>query len=91
MNDSPYTDATAAPTEEEPLASGTPAAEIPSGLENLTAWDEPPTQSGGQIPSRLDDPDDPSAELVEQGIEEADRELRLESMTEDEDAVEEPV
>ena len=89
MDDHPYTSSTPARGPDETQANDALAAEVPPGMENLTAWDEPPTQTGIRHLSMPPDSDDPGSELVEEGIEEADRELRLESVTEDEDAVEE--
>jgi hypothetical protein len=90
MDNSPYTSATPArnPDETQPW-DGLPP-EVPPGMENVTVWDEPPTQSGMQHPVIPPDPDLPAIELVEEGVEEADRELRLEASTEDEDPTVEP-
>lgn len=55
-----------------------PAPEVPSGMEQAQAWDEPPTATGIRIrPIPPADEADPTP-LVEEGIAEADRELRLE-------------
>ncbi|HEX2746797.1 MAG TPA: hypothetical protein VHM91_02265 [Verrucomicrobiales bacterium] len=90
MDDPPYTSAAPARNPDETQVYDVPAAEVPPGMENLTAWDEPPSQTGSRHVTQPPDSDDPAIELVEEGVEEADRELRLEAVTEDEDAVDEP-
>lgn len=54
------------------------APELPMAAENLTAWDEPPGQTG--TPSPKTPPDDEASagqQLVEEGLEEADRDQRI--------------
>lgn len=59
--------------------------EVPPGAEELTTWDEVPAETEATSGDNLDDEAaDPSA-LVEEGIEEADRELRLEAADEPDD------
>jgi hypothetical protein len=90
MDDSPYTSATPARSPDETQPFDGPPAEVPPGMENVTAWDEPPSQTGMQHLPVATEPDEPAIELVEEGVEEADRELRLEASTEDEDPAAEP-
>ncbi len=89
MDDPPFTETNPAPGGEEPLTSELGAAEVPEGMEDQTAWDEPPDQTGTRRVALTDDPDDPAGAMVGQGLDEADRELRLESETDGADAEEE--
>lgn len=90
MDEHPYTAATAARSPDETQPWEAPPAEVPPGMESLTAWDDPPTQSGVRLKALPPEDDLPALELVEEGVEEADRELRLEAVTEDEDPTVEP-
>jgi hypothetical protein len=62
-----------------------PAPEVPAGLEQLQTWDDPPAATGVQVKPLLPADEADISPLVEEGIEEADRELRLEDETEAED------
>jgi hypothetical protein len=54
------------------------APEVDPRTVNLTSWDEPPGSSGTSAPkTHLDDEIPPGEQLVEEGIDEADREQRL--------------
>ena len=65
-----------------PMAN--PAPEIPPGDENLTTWNESPDLTGHLVPnSLLDDEADISAELTEEGVEEADQDRRRAAKDED--------
>jgi hypothetical protein len=55
-----------------------PAPEVPAGMEEVQQWDEPATESGARAEPILPPDDSQTVALVEEGIEEADRELRLE-------------
>ncbi|HWB04323.1 MAG TPA: hypothetical protein VG796_14940 [Verrucomicrobiales bacterium] len=90
MDESPYTSATPARSSDETQPYDSPGAEVPRGMEDLTTWDEPPTQKGLRHVPSPPEPDSPALELVEEGVEEADRELRLEAVTADEDPTVEP-
>ena len=61
------------------------APEVPAGMEELAKWDEPPGAAGIRIKPIPPEDEDQTVELVSEGIEEADRELRLEANTESED------
>ena len=57
-----------------------PPPELPPGAENLTEWDEAPGTRGTATPSGLgDDENQVGQELVEDGVEAADRDSRLAS------------
>jgi len=57
-----------------------PAPEVPPKMEALTEWDEPPAAIGGQAHKVLpEDEVNIAEELVEEGVEEADRDQRLAS------------
>lgn len=54
-----------------------PAPEVPPGDENLTSWDESADTTGHAVPTFLpDDEADVSAELTDEGVEEADQDRR---------------
>jgi len=56
------------------------APEVDPKTENLTEWDEPPAAAGASAPTApLEDEASVAEELVEEGIDEADREQRLAS------------
>lgn len=55
-----------------------PAPEVPAGMEEVQEWDEPATASGARAEPMLPPDDSQTVALVEEGIEEADRELRVE-------------
>lgn len=63
------------------LAGGGTSAEAPEAdadLEQVTVWDEPPTQTGHLIsPVPLDDENAIAEQLVEDGLEEADHDIRV--------------
>jgi hypothetical protein len=61
------------------------APEVPDGMEELSAWDEPPTATGTRVHSVPPEDENQAIGLVSEGIEEADRELRLAANTENED------
>jgi hypothetical protein len=61
------------------------APEVPAGMEEVATWDEPPAAAGIRVPRLRPDDEELTSELVSEGIEEADRELRLEANTESED------
>jgi hypothetical protein len=56
-----------------------PAPELPPGTANLTTWDEAPDAKGHAVPNRMVDEDENQvgADLVEGGVESADRDQRL--------------
>lgn len=57
-----------------------PAPELPPGAEKLTQWDEAPGTRGSATPSELvDDESQIGEELVQDGVEAADRDSRLAS------------
>ncbi|RYD34984.1 MAG: hypothetical protein EOP86_09645 [Verrucomicrobiaceae bacterium] len=51
--------------------------EVPPGAENLVTWDEVPVDSQASGEDRMNDETQVSLHLVQEGIDEADRELRL--------------
>jgi hypothetical protein len=54
------------------------APEVDARTVELTAWDEPPGSSGTSAPKvPMDDEVPPGEQLVEEGLDEADREQRL--------------
>jgi len=55
-----------------------PAPEVPAGMEQATAWDDPPSASGFRVKAVSSADETDATPLVEEGIAEADRELRLE-------------
>ncbi|MDB6136672.1 MAG: hypothetical protein JWM59_4915 [Verrucomicrobiales bacterium] len=63
--------------------------EVPPGAENLVTWDEVPVNLHSSSGDQVDDETQVSLNLVQEGIDEADRELRLnaadQSETEGED------
>jgi hypothetical protein len=60
------------------------APEVPPGDENLTAWNDSPDATGHAVPTFLPDDDaDISAELTEEGVEEADQDRRRAAKDED--------
>jgi hypothetical protein len=60
------------------------APEVPPGDENLTAWNDSPDATGHAVPTFLADDDaDISAELTEEGVEEADQDRRRAAKDED--------
>lgn len=62
----------------EDVASGDTPPEIVPGVEELTEWDTPMGSSGAPAPRVMPEDDVPPAEiLVQDGIEEADREQRI--------------
>lgn len=77
-----FTDADLARAAEE-LSGGTPhspAPETDANLEELTAWDEPPGQSGGVVEATpLEDEGEVAGDLIGEGIEEADHDTRVEA------------
>ncbi len=70
--------------EELTSSSAHPAPEVPPGDENLTTWNESPDVTGHAVPAFLpDDEADVSAELTEEGVEEADQDRRRAAKDED--------
>lgn len=62
----------------ERLPANALPAEVPPKMENLVEWDTPPESSGGAVPKVLpEDENSEAGELVEEGVEEADRDQRL--------------
>lgn len=63
------------------LAGGGTTAEAPeadSELEQVTTWDEPPTQTGHLVATTpLEDENNVAEQLVEDGLEEADHDIRV--------------
>ena len=59
-----------------------PAPEVPAGTEQLQVWDDPPAAFGREYKAILPDDDSDATSLVEEGVEEADRELRVEDEAE---------
>jgi hypothetical protein len=54
------------------------APEVDPRTVNLTSWDDPPGSSGTSAPkTHLDDEIPPGEQLVEEGVDEADRDQRL--------------
>lgn len=53
------------------------APEVPSGMEQVVAWDEAPADSGVHIKAVVSADEADASPLVEEGIAEADRELRV--------------
>ena len=76
---SSYTDADLAHAAAE-LGGGDktpPAPELEPGLEEVTAWDDPPAQEGHRIePTLLEDEGSIAEQLISDGIEEADHDIR---------------
>ncbi|MBA2586344.1 MAG: hypothetical protein H0U99_07655 [Chthoniobacterales bacterium] len=65
-----------------PMAN--PAPEVPPGDENLTTWNESPDVTGHVVRNSLpDDEADISAELTEEGVEEAEQDRRRAAKDED--------
>ena len=62
------------------------APEVPPGMEKIIEWDEPETASGIRAPSLRPADESDATLLVTEGIEEADREARLEDSTDEETA-----
>jgi hypothetical protein len=61
-----------------------PAPEVPPGDENLTIWNQSPDVTGHIVPNVLpDDEADISAELTNEGVEEADQDRRRAAKDED--------
>lgn len=59
------------------------APEVPPGDENLTSWNESPDTAGHAVPTFSEEDDaDIGAELVEEGVEEADRDQRRAAISE---------
>lgn len=54
------------------------APEVPPGMEEVEVWDDAPAASGVRIEPVISNDETDATPLVEEGIEEADRELRLE-------------
>jgi len=75
-----YTDADLAVAAAE-LAGGGTSTEAPEAdaeLEEVTAWDEPPTQTGHLVaPIPLEDEAAIAEQLVEDGLDEADHDIRV--------------
>ncbi len=63
------------------LAGGGTTAEAPEAdgdLEQMTVWDEPPTQTGHLVPPvPLEDDSAIAEQLIEDGLEEADHDIRV--------------
>lgn len=63
------------------LAGGgttTEAPEADPGLEQVTTWDDPPTQTGHLVATPpLDDENSVAEQLVDDGLEEADHDIRV--------------
>lgn len=51
--------------------------EVPAGAENLVTWDEVPINPHSPSGDQVDDETQVSLHLVQEGLDEADRELRL--------------
>ena len=52
--------------------------EVDADTANLTAWDEPVESAGGAVPKMgMEDEISPVEQLVEEGLDEADREQRI--------------
>ncbi|HWB61819.1 MAG TPA: hypothetical protein VG733_20220 [Chthoniobacteraceae bacterium] len=67
-------------TASERVGANVSPAEIPPKMENLTEWDTPPDSSGSAAPKVLPEDETSGAEeLVEEGVEEADRDQRMAS------------
>lgn len=76
---------------EEPTPAEPQAPEVPQGMETVAAWDEPPAASGVRIaPVPPEDEEVSPSSLVTEGIEEAERELRLAANTESEEEPADP-
>ncbi len=61
----------------EVTSSGEPSApELPSGSEDVPPWDETRDQKGSMAATVLDDESEAAAQLVEEGVDEADQDLR---------------
>jgi hypothetical protein len=53
------------------------APELPPGAENVVAWDDNPVEEGHSVPHLLpEDEAEVDAELTEEGLDEAERDLR---------------
>lgn len=67
------------------LAGGGTTTEAPEAdemLEQVTTWDEPPTQTGHLVPTPpLEDENAIAEQLVDDGLEEADHDIRVASET----------
>ena len=59
--------------------------EVPPGMEEVQTWDEASASAGVRVEPMLPEDEAATAGLVQEGLEEADRELRLEANTEFED------
>jgi hypothetical protein len=65
-----------AAADENPTSATPP--EVDAETENLTKWDEPPGASGGPVKTVLPDDEATVAEqLVDEGVDEAERDRRL--------------
>jgi hypothetical protein len=62
-----------------------PAPEVPPGMEEAQVWDDPPSASGTRTPPLRPADESDTTGLVEEGLNEADRELRIEDEAESED------
>jgi hypothetical protein len=71
-------DASELDTASDRAPHGAKAPEIPAKLESLTEWDQPVDAAGDEVPKVLPEDETSAAEeLVEEGIEEADRDQRI--------------
>jgi hypothetical protein len=62
----------------EPVGQVDTPPEVVTGTEDLTEWDTPPGASGKTAPeTELEDEVSPSERLVNDGLEQADRDLRI--------------
>ncbi|MES2709369.1 MAG: hypothetical protein V4726_22415 [Verrucomicrobiota bacterium] len=61
------------------------APEVPPGAEELVTWDEVPAEPEAASGDQVEDEDDVALSLVTEGIEEADRELRISAADEPDD------
>lgn len=80
----PEDDRDADPEEIETASERTPISpappEIPSKLEELTEWDTPVDAAGEKVPETgLEDETSAAEKLVEEGVDEADRDQRIAS------------
>ena len=77
-NEEPDRDPTEMVEASEDMSSGDTPPEIVPGIENLTEWDTPVGSAGESAPRVMPEDDVPPGEiLVQDGIEEADREQRI--------------
>ncbi len=82
-----FTDADLARAAEELAGGSTPtvAPEADPATEEITAWDEPPAQSGHRVPTvPLEDETSVAEQLVQDGIEEAEHDVRVAAAEDDE-------